>query len=102
MRLVAQPVTDSNDSFDVPHGVGQAAPHLVVLRAERDPRPARRYAWVQATAELYQVDDKTVRRWISSGLITGYRVGSMLVRVDLDEVEAKVVEVIPATAQAKQ
>jgi excisionase family DNA binding protein len=66
------------------------------------PRPARRYASVQATAELYQVDDKTVRRWISSGLITGYRVGSMLVRVDLDEVEAKVVEVIPAAAQAKQ
>ena len=33
VRLVVQPVTDSNDSFEVPHGVGQAAPHLVVLRA---------------------------------------------------------------------
>jgi excisionase family DNA binding protein len=55
---------------------------------------------VADTAELYGVDEQTVRRWISSGLITGYRVGVQLVRVDLNEVEAKVVKAIPA-AKAK-
>jgi excisionase family DNA binding protein len=64
-------------------------------------RPGRRYASVKATAELYDVDEKTVRRWISSGLITGFRVGPSLVRVDLDEVEAKVVAVIPAAQAAR-
>jgi DNA-binding transcriptional MerR regulator len=35
-------------------------------------RPARpRYASVQAVAEMYDVDPKTVRRWIASGLIRG-------------------------------
>jgi excisionase family DNA binding protein len=59
----------------------------------------RRYASIAKAAELYDVDPKTVRRWIASGLITGYRIGDRLVKVDLNEVEAKVVTVItPATA----
>ena len=59
-------------------------------------RPERRYASIQATAERYGVDHKTVRRWIASGLITGYKVGTQLVRVDLNEVEERIVQVIPA------
>lgn len=60
-------------------------------------RPAgRRLASVQAVAELYDVDAKTVRRWIASGLVHGYRVGDRLVKLDLNEVEAKAVTVIPA------
>jgi excisionase family DNA binding protein len=55
---------------------------------------------VQDTAKLYDVSEHTVRRWISDGLITGYKVGSTLVRVDLNEVEARVVQVIPAAGQA--
>jgi excisionase family DNA binding protein len=63
-------------------------------------RPAaRRLAAVQAAAAMYDVDPKTVRRWIASGLITGYRVGDRLVKVDLNEVEAQVVTVlVPASA----
>ena len=63
-------------------------------------RPERRYASVKTAAELYDVDEKTVRRWISKGLITGYRVGSTLIRVNLNEVEDRVVTVIPAAGQA--
>ena len=59
-------------------------------------RPApRRYASVQAVAAMYDVDPMTVRRWIASGLVHGYRIGDRLVKLDLDEVEAKVVQQIP-------
>jgi excisionase family DNA binding protein len=64
-------------------------------------RPARRLASLAKAAKEYDVSEKTVRRWISSGLIKGYRVGKLLIKVDLDEVDAKVVEVIPA-AEANQ
>ncbi|MDQ1305876.1 MAG: hypothetical protein QG671_1708, partial [Actinomycetota bacterium] len=30
----------------------------------------------------------TIRRWISNGRITGYRMGPRLIRVDLDELAA--------------
>ncbi len=42
---------------------------------------------------MYDVDYKTVCRWITSGLIHGYRVGGHLVKVDLNEIEAKVIQV---------
>jgi len=45
---------------------------------------------------MYDVDPKTVRRWIASGLVTGYRVGDRLVKLDLNEVEAKIVTVVIA------
>jgi hypothetical protein len=45
---------------------------------------------------MYDVDPKTVRRWIASGLITGYKVGDRLVKLDLNEVEANVVTVMVA------
>ena len=63
--------------------------------------PARRFATVQEAAEIYHIDHKTIRRWIASGLIHGYRVGDRLVRVDLNEVEARAVQVIPAAAPRK-
>jgi excisionase family DNA binding protein len=56
----------------------------------------RRFASLGKAAEQYDVSEKTVRRWISDGLITGYRVGKLLIKVDLDEIEAKAVEIIPA------
>lgn len=58
--------------------------------------PKRRLASVNAASENYDVNPRTVRRWISDGLITGYRVGSTLVKVDLDEIERNIVKVIPA------
>ena len=60
--------------------------------------PVRRFATIQEAAEIYHIDHKTIRRWIASGLIHGYRVGDRLVRVDLNEVEARAVQVIPAAA----
>jgi excisionase family DNA binding protein len=63
--------------------------------------PPRRYASIQAACDLYDVDHKTVRRWIASGLIRGYRMGDRLVKVDLNEIDAKVVQVIPAAAERK-
>ena len=62
------------------------------------PRPLTRFASIQAVAEMYDVDPVTVRRWIASGLIHGYRIGDRNIRLDLDEVEAKCVRVIPAAA----
>jgi hypothetical protein len=41
---------------------------------------------------MYDVDTKTVRRWIASGLVPGYRVGERLIKLDLNEVEARVVK----------
>jgi len=57
--------------------------------------PARRYASVKTAAEIYDINPRTVRRWISEGRITGYKIGAMLVKVDLNELEEKIVRVIP-------
>jgi hypothetical protein len=56
----------------------------------------RRLVSVKAVAAMYDVDPITVRRWISSGLVRGYRIGARLIKLDLNEVEARVVRVIPA------
>ncbi len=61
----------------------------------------RRYASITAACDLYDVDQKTIRRWIATGLIHGYRMGDRLVKVDLNEIDAKVVQVIPAAPERK-
>jgi excisionase family DNA binding protein len=40
---------------------------------------------VQGAAGVAGVHPKTIRRWISDGRITGYRMGPRLIKVDLDE-----------------
>lgn len=45
-------------------------------------------AKIPEAAEHYGVHPITMRRWIKSGHITGYRVGPRLLMVDLDEIEA--------------
>lgn len=47
----------------------------------------RRYASIDATAEYIGVSPKTVRRLISAGTLTGYRIGPRLLRVDLAELD---------------
>ena len=64
-------------------------------------RPGPRYASIQAAAEMYDVDYKTVRRWIASGLIHGYRMGDRLIKVDLNEVDAQVVQEVPAAGTGR-
>ena len=50
---------------------------------------------IAAAADHYNVSRQIVRRWIASGRITAYRVGSRMIRVDLDEIEAKIIHTVP-------
>jgi excisionase family DNA binding protein len=47
-----------------------------------------RLSSISEAAEYYDVNPKTIRRWIKSGHITGIRIGPKLLRVDLDELDA--------------
>lgn len=51
----------------------------------------RRYASLQEAAEYLGVTDRTIRQMIADGRLTGYRNGTRLVRVDLNEVDARMV-----------
>jgi excisionase family DNA binding protein len=57
-----------------------------VLTAQR--QQDRRLASIQDTAAYLGTSTKTVRRYLAAGMITGYRMGTRLIRVDLDEVDA--------------
>lgn len=48
----------------------------------------RRYATLSEAAQYAHVHPKTLRRRIAAGELTGYRMGSRLIRVDLDELDA--------------
>lgn len=48
----------------------------------------RRWASLQVTADYLGVSDRTVRNMIADGRIRGYRNGSRVMRVDLNEVDA--------------
>jgi excisionase family DNA binding protein len=41
---------------------------------------------IKQTAVFIGVDEKTVRRWISQGRLTAYRVGPRLIRVDRESI----------------
>ncbi len=63
--------------------------------------PQRRYASQQDAATYYGVTDRTIRNWISRGLIHGYRLpGSRLVRVDLNELDSLTVPIPTAGGDA--
>lgn len=47
-----------------------------------------RYTSIQVAADYADVSVKTIRRWISRGTLTGYRIGPKLIRVDLNELDA--------------
>lgn len=46
--------------------------------------------WIKPAeaAEHLGVTDRTIRNYVASGLLTGYRLGSRAMRLDLDEVDA--------------
>ena len=50
-------------------------------------------------AEQYGVCTKTLRRMVARGDLTGYRLGSRIILVDLDELETRLLKPIP-TAKA--
>src|SRR5690348_8289710 len=47
----------------------------------------RRLADLASAAEYVGCHPRTIRRYISSGMLTGFRMGQRLIRVDLDEVD---------------
>mgnify|MGYP001033085615 CR=1 FL=1 len=48
----------------------------------------RRYGTMSDAAEYLGVTPRTIRQMIADGRLTGYRNGSRLVRVDLNEIDA--------------
>lgn len=52
-------------------------------------KAARRLESIPTAAEYVGVNPRTIRRWIASGHITGYRAGPKLIRVDLNEIDIK-------------
>ena len=50
-------------------------------------RAPQRRAGVARSAEYAGVCERTIRNWIASGRLTGYRVGPKLIQVDLDELD---------------
>ena len=57
----------------------------------------RRWASLIEAAAHIGVSEKTIRRMISDGEITGYRMGPRLIRVDLHELDALMRPIPPAT-----
>ena len=58
-------------------------------------RTARRLATVPDAASYCGVSPKTIRRRIASGDLTGYRMGPRLLRVDLNEVDDRLLRPLP-------
>lgn len=58
------------------------------------PAPQKRLRSLNAAAEYLAVTPRTVRVYIADGRLTGYRVGTKHVRVDMNEVE-NLITVIP-------
>ena len=61
----------------------------------------RRLASLPDAAEYIGVTERTVRRWIASGHLTGYRLARTTLRVDLNEVDERLCQPIP-TAKVGQ
>jgi excisionase family DNA binding protein len=59
-------------------------------------KPVHRYAPLPQAADYAACSPRTIRRMIAAGLLTGYRLGPRLVRVDLNEVDA-LLHPIPTT-----
>ena len=61
------------------------------------PRASRRH-YESVGEAAARVSTKTVRRWIASGQLAGYRMGPRLLRVDPDDVDAMLTLVPTARA----
>lgn len=55
------------------------------------------FATLATAAEVAGVSTKTIRRYISSGRITGYRMGPRMIRVDIRELQ-QLLAPIPVTS----
>lgn len=61
------------------------------MSADTRTSPRRRWAKISEAADHLQVTPRTIRHMIADGRITGYRSGTRLVRVDLNELDAAMV-----------
>ncbi|WP_040791120.1 helix-turn-helix transcriptional regulator [Nocardia paucivorans] len=52
--------------------------------------PTRRLVGIAEAAAYTGVCTHTIRRYIASGILTGYRLGPRVLRVDLNELETQV------------
>lgn len=60
------------------------------------PDPAvRRLVSLQRGAEYLECAERTIRRMVADGRITGYRVGPRMVRIDLNELDALLTRIMP-------
>lgn len=55
----------------------------------------RKYLSLAEAAEYLGVTDRTIRNLIARGQLTGYRIGPRLIRVSLEEIEDRLVTVVP-------
>jgi excisionase family DNA binding protein len=64
----------------------------------------RRYITIAEAAEYLQISDRTVRRLISDGELTGYRMGrsSRTIRVDLNEIDEQLMRPMNAPPRARK
>jgi excisionase family DNA binding protein len=60
----------------------------------------QRYASLEDAAAYLGCNTRTVRRQIAAGHLKGYRFGSRIIRVDLDELDA-LLKPIPTTGMAE-
>ncbi len=58
---------------------------------------ARTFMTLNAAAKRFDCSERTIRRMIANGELTGYRVGKRLVRVDAAEVD-QLAHVIPTVS----
>ena len=58
-----------------------------------------RLATIQEAADYARCNAKTIRRRIADGTLTGYRFGPRAIRVDMDEVGAKLLRPIPSAGR---
>ncbi|MGV0646720.1 excisionase family DNA-binding protein [Mycolicibacterium sp. XJ2546] len=52
---------------------------------DRNAALPKRLITIAAAAEYADVHVRTIRRWLASGHLTGYRLGPRLLRIDADE-----------------
>ena len=62
-------------------------------------RPSRNLGSIQVGADYIGVSQKTIRRRIADGTLTGYRFGPRVLRVDLDELD-RVLRAVPTAGDA--
>lgn len=54
-----------------------------------NPKSQRRWASLdEAAAYVGLTNERTIRRWIAAGRITGYKLNERVLRVDLNEIDA--------------